>query len=577
MKTLQQTKSKIRFENLKRSFYVFDVETTKLEPTKENFVFGVLYGYEYEFIFYNIEDFINELTKPRFRKKYIFAHNAEFDLLTIFGNIYTKLDSTAVFNGKFISAKYENGITFADSLNIFPSTVQKIGQTIGIDKLENEKVKTEGLRKDNISKEDIEYCIRDCEIIFLALQKIFETSGTVKITLASLSMFTFRSKFLTKPIYYNEFNDEFHESYYGGRTECFKIGKVKARVFDVNSMYPYAMTKIKFPDTKALKKETKIDSKYLIYLVKRYEGMTKIKVRHKETYFGYLPCRMKIGNNVKLMFPVGEFETTVNFNELRFALQENVVEILEVDFAIYANAIESPFVDFVNYHYEHRLKTENELEKLIDKLKSNSLYGKFGQKIKYNTEYFDTLPFDIISELKKTSKFYELKLFSQYRSDCFLTTEREQFKNSFFAIPSFSSYITSYCRVLLLKALIANEKNGVVYCDTDSVFLEGEFEGNVSSTLGDFKEENKIVTEIRGLKNYSCIENGIEKDIIKGVSKNSIKLENGKYEITKYYKTLESLRRSIEAGLQYKMTKELKHVYDKRQVFANGETKPIKL
>lgn len=577
MKTLQQTKSKIRPENLKRSFYVFDVETTKLEPIQENFVFGVLYGYEYEFIFHTIDEFLNELKKARFKKKFIFAHNAEFDLLTIFGNIYQRLDSTAVFNGKFISAHYENSITFADSLNIFPSTVQKIGQTIGLEKMENAKVKTEGLTKENITQLDIDYCIRDCEIVFLALQKIFETTGTVKITLASLSMFTFRNKFLSKPIYYNEFNDEFHLSYYGGRTECFKIGKVKAKVFDVNSMYPYAMTKLKFPDTKALKKETKIDSKYLIYLVKRYEGMTKIKVRHKETYFGFLPCRMEIGSQTKLMFPVGEFETTVNFNELRFALEQNVIEILSVDFVIYGNAIESPFVDFVKFHYEHRLQTEDELEKLIDKLKSNSLYGKFGQKIKYNTEYFDMLPFEIITELKKTSKFYELKLFSQNRNDCFLTTEREQFKNSFFAIPSFSSYITSYCRVILLKALLANEKNSVVYCDTDSVFLEGDFVGNVSSVLGDFKEENKIVTEIRGLKNYSCIENGIEKDIIKGVSKNSLKLENGKYEITKYYKTLESLRRCVEAGLQYKMTKELKHVYDKREILKDGNTKPIKL
>lgn len=577
MKTLQTTKSKIRPENIKNNFFVLDTETTKLEPMKENFVFGVLYGNMYKFVFYKIEELLKELEKPKFKKKYIFAHNAEFDLLTIFGNIYINLDSTAVFNGKFISAHYLNGITFADSLNIFPSSVQKIGETIGLKKLENEKVKTEGLNKNNITQLDIDYCIRDCEIIYIALAKIFESTGTIRITLASLSMFTFRNQFLKKPIYYNEFNDEFHESYYGGRTECFKIGKVNAKVFDVNSMYPFAMVKIKFPDTKTLKKETNVDSKYLLYLLKRFEGMAKVTVDHKNTYFGYLPCRKEINNQTKLLFPIGIFETTVNFNELKFAVDNEVVKILKVDYVVYSNAIESPFVDFVKFHYEERLKTVNELEKLIYKLKSNSLYGKFGQKIKYNTEYFDTLPYEIISELKKTSKFYELKLFSQYRSDCFLTTEREKFKNSFFAIPSFSSYITSYCRVLLLKSLLQNENNSVVYCDTDSVFLEGEFIGTVNNELGSFKEENKNVIEIRGLKNYTAIENGIKKDIIKGISKNSLDLGNGKFEILKYHKTLESLRRNVEAGLQYKMTKELKHVYNKRQVLKDGNTKPIQL
>jgi hypothetical protein len=390
-------------------------------------------------------------------------------------------------------------------------------------------------------------------------------------------MFTFRNKFLKNPIYYNDLNDEFHESYYGGRTEAFKIGKVNAKVYDVNSMYPYAMTKVFFPDTKLLKKEINVDVKYLLFLLGRYEGLAKIKVFHKDSFFGFLPCRMKVDKSVKLLFPVGTFETTVNFNELRFAIEKNIVEIISCEFVIYANAIESPFIEFINFHYEHKISTNNELEKMIDKLKSNSLYGKFGQKIKYNTEYFDLLPFEIIEELKINEKFYELKMFSQLRNDCFLTTERKEYKNSFFAIPSFSSYITSYCRVLLLKSLLENEKNGVVYCDTDSVFLEGEFLGKVNNELGSFKLENKTVTEIRGLKNYSAIENGIPKDIIKGVSKNSVKITEGKYEVMKYYKTLESLRRNIEAGLQYKMIKELKHKYDKRTVLKNGMTLPIEL
>jgi hypothetical protein len=581
MRRLRKNKSTPDISKIKHNFYVIDTETTSLEPQPKNFIFGVIYGWHYVKILYSCKEFIKEFENEMYKGKTIFAHNAEFDLLTIFGNIYTEIDSAAIFNNKFISAKYKY-ITFADSMNIYPASVAKIGELMDMPKLENEKVKGEKLTKKNMTDKDIKYCKRDCQIIFYALLKMFEEIGTIKLTLSSLAMYLFRTKYLPYDITFSEIVDEFYESYYGGRTEAFHIGKVDASVYDINSMYPYVMVNCTFPDIKHLHKETKVDVKYLHYLLKYYEGLAKIKIRHKDTYFGYLPVKYKINGSTKLLFPVGEFETTVNFNELRFALEQNVLDILSVDYVVYGSPIDSPFIDFINDVYAKRQQTEKPLDRLIYKLLMNALYGRFAMRMKLTTTYYENFPLQIVQELQELDKYYDIQIFNTERADCYLLTENEKFKNSFFSIPTFSSYITSEARILLLKNLLANEKNNVVYCDTDSIFLADNFYGSLSGNLGCFKIEPKRITEITGLKNYKYInETGQEVEVIKGISKNAKKVVrvNGstEYHIKKYYKTKQSLRQNKESGQSYTMVKELRHEYDKRKVMNNGNTKPIKL
>ena len=568
---------KIDPDKLKYMFYVFDVETTCLEPKKENFVFGVIYGYNYSKVIYSPEDFINEFKADRYRNKIIFAHNAEFDLLTIFGNIITEIDNEAIFNNKFITAKY-NKVTFADSMNIYPTSVEKIGQLMGIEKLKNEKIRSEGLTKKNMNEQDIKYCKRDCKIVFIALLQMFTEIGAVKITISSLSMFLFRNDYLPADIVFSELVDEFYHSYYGGRTEAFHVGKTKAKVYDINSMYPYVMVNCTYPDIKKLKKEVVIDVKYLTYLIKVYEGLASVRIRHKETYFGYIPVRMKVNKSEKLVFPVGEFETVVNFNELRFALDQGVIEILKVNYVVYAPAMESPFIDFVNDFYKKKCGTDSPLMRKIYKLILNSLYGRFAMRLKMRTTYYDEIPFQIIQEFQDLEKYYDLKIFSAERKDCYLITENEQMKASFFSIPAFSSYITSEARIFILKNLLNNENSHPIYCDTDSIFLAGNFSGQLSERLGDFKLEEKLITEVTGLKNYKYINGtGEETVVIKGISRNSVKVSEGKYSVKKYYKTKGALRQSQEAGQAFVQIKELRHRYDKRLVNQYGDTRPLKL
>lgn len=580
MRSLKRATGNTDTDKIKYKFFVFDVETTCLEPMAKNFVFGCLYGYNIHKTFYSVEDFIKEFSKDKYKDKFIFAHNAEFDLLTVFGNIFTKVDSAAIFNGKFISAKFKDA-TFADSMNIYPTSVEKLGALIGLPKMSNSKVKEGQLRKNNITPTDVEYCMRDCEIVFKALLHIFEMTGTVKVTLPSLAMFDYRHNYLKKDLYFDELVDDFYESYYGGRTEAFRIGKCNAKVFDINSMYPAAMTTVVFPDVKHLKKVTMCDVAFLQFCLDHYEGLTKVTVVHSPTYFGYLPARLKLNGTCKLVFPVGEFITTVNFNELRFAIAAGVVKIKKVHHIIYGNPVPSLFVEYINDNFIKRMSSTNELERTIYKLKMNSLYGRFAMKLKMTTTYYEQIPFKLITELKEAELYVDVKLFNAIRADCFLVTENEKFKNSFFSIPTISSYITSEARVMLLKNLLANEANGVVYCDTDSIFLNGDFVGNVDIALGAFKKEDKIISEVRGLKNYTYTdEQGTSYDVIKGISRGSRKEGTNQqgettYSSPRYIKTKASLRQNHEAGTAYTMVKIIRNNYDKREIIEAGDTRAL--
>ena len=582
MRNLRQGKIKEN-DNIQKEFYVFDTETTCLEPMPKNFVFGVIYGYydgivQGRFI-YSVNEFKKEFEKDIYKGKYIFAHNAEFDLLTIFGNIIKNLDRSAVFNGKFIVANYK-GIKFGDSMNIYDTSVKKIGEMLESEKLENKKVKNEGLTKKNLTDEDCRYCEQDCKIVFDALFEIFKTIGDIKLTLASLAMYQYRTKYLSENVMFSSMVDEFYESYYGGRTEAFHIGKVNAQVYDINSMYSKAMLDCVFPDIKNLKKESHIDIKYLSFLMRGYEGLAKVTVRHLDTYFGYLPVKMEIGKSIKLVFPVGIFETVVNFNELSFAIDQGVVEVLKVDYVVYGKPTETPFKNFINDNYKEKIATNNKLKATIHKNIMNSLYGRFAMRMKKTCTYYDELPFELIQELQDEDKIYELKTFSKERADCYLITENEKMKNSFFSIPVYSSYITSHARIILLKGLLANENNNVVYCDTDSIFLNGDFIGNISDLVGDFKKEEKHIIEIRGLKNYTCNEKGKAVNVIKGVSRGSVQKKGfavPTFETKKYIKTKQAIAQNKQAGQSYTMVKRLIHEYDKRIVNSDGSTRPIKL
>src|SRR5690606_13306568 len=104
-----------------KDFFVFDVETGIEHPDgsieyllsarPEHLIFGVVYGKIKGEIFYKVintvKEFQKEFKHKRYKNKIVYAHNAEYDISCLYGNIY-HMDPDAIFNGKFITATNGN-------------------------------------------------------------------------------------------------------------------------------------------------------------------------------------------------------------------------------------------------------------------------------------------------------------------------------------------------------------------------------------------------------------------------------------------------------------------------------------
>jgi hypothetical protein len=574
-------------------FYVFDTETGdtlengdvkwKLDATPKSFIFGCIFGKNYKRVIRSVREFHQEFQHPRYKGKKVFAHNAEYDLNVVFGNIY-QFDNTAIFNGRFVCATNGN-CTFADSLNIYKASVEDIGEKMGYPKLNLGN--GDYVSKGGYSEKDIEYCFRDCEIIWFALYKIFEDSGAQKITQASLSLNLFRTRFLRFGIKHNEnMTAAFWDSYFGGRCEAFFIGETNANVIDENSAYPYQMNELRFPDPAELCEENNVRINRALMLLKGYEGCMYADVFHPAHWLGHLPVKI----DQKLIFPLGNLSGCWNFNELAWAIESGGVQLKKVHKVVYAPRIESPFREYVQTLYKQRFATDDLLEIERIKIFMNSLYGKLGARKKEQNIYLPDWRADIkvIKEHYDKGTFIDLVLFNGERADAFLVVKSkdELSKNGMsYSIPSYASYITSGQRVSLGKQLIACEAKGLepVYCDTDSVFLNNCQHWDNEKQLGGWKLEDKKIKEIRGLKNYDFEyfdkkENKIlRKSKIKGVPKKAKKIGDKTYGFLAMVRTKESLRRNIESGVFENKEKTLNLKYDKRKVNKDGTTKPLVL
>lgn len=551
---------------------MLDVETDGLQATPDKFIFGCIYGHNYRKVLYSVQEFKDVLFSGLFKNKYIFAHNAEFDYGVIWGNIKQQLDREAIFNGsRFICAKKDK-VNFGDSMNIFPkTTVKKLGDVIGLKKLELDEKFKKGKGVKEVTALDIEYCLRDCEIVYRSLLKIFEMVQSVRPTLAGLSLLYYRRFFMPFAFMYNkELSDKFFDSYYGGRVECFKLGVTHSFKYDINSMYPWAMREARFPNPKFLKEVKNPTIDKFNWALKSKEGMAELEVEHTNRNFGFLPVR----HDSKLLFPTGKITGSWCFPEIRLALKRRAIKIIKVKKLIYSYPMDSPFKKFSVELYNKRMQQQG-IEKEITKLLLNSLYGKFGQRIKFRDVYMDELDFDLVEKLKEKNIPYELKFFNAKRKDCYIHIF-DQNKSKVHTICPFPAYITSLARVYLLEQMIKYEKYNVTYCDTDCICVEKELPLKDSVELGEFKKEHNIITEIYGNKNYSELlpDKSVSKKI-KGIPKKALEISPNIYTFTKLIKTKQGIRQQLITGTPIEIKKVLKNEYTKRIKTKHGRTKPV--
>lgn len=525
-----------------------------------------------------INQFINEITRFKYKGYKFYAHNLSFDLEKTFGREFgNSLDNKRfklMLNGsKLISASYmlgkKDSIELLDTINLMNETLEKIGIDLGFPKLKIGEKWLTGEPVDEITKDDITYCLRDCDIVMKILDVYNEmlTPFDIKIkrTIASNAKAVWKAMHLKdRGMFVNEIKDEvFRQSYFGGRVEVFKRRYEKRRLYhyDINSLYPFVMENNKYPNPDKLKYTND-----LFAALKDREGCAKITVSVSEDlYFPVLPLKEN-----KLTFEVGELTGVYNFPEIRLAIAKGY-KILDCEWVLSSEPIDSPFKDYVAYFKERKIthkKDEMDALALLDKLMLNSLYGKFAQRQDAEDRYTKDEPDFGCSYQEVGENTYRLKNVDKKRSGE--------------TVVCWSSYVASYARVVLYNYL----KPGTYYADTDSVFTTQE----LPSELVDDYEFGLMALEHLVNESYfvapkryaiKTSEGEIIKKI-KGVHKDAvayIPLETFGADVGVFYdkpvKMITGILKGVAPYSRERVHKQLRYKNDKRDFDNDGNSKPL--
>ena len=467
--------------------YGFDIET---EGQKNNFVCASIVSDKEKWFFTDRQSLLDFLKTSRFKNSLVVATNLSFDYFGLFGKdskegmqfntqfqhsnlLYSK---SYIHKGEFCKKRPDQGkcnITFIDTFNYFKSSVEEMGDILGLPKLEKPSCFSRMPQNNDEWKEMKEYNMRDAEVSlkffnFLMIG-FYQYGASFRPTIAGISMSIFRNVYLDKDYFglsIPDLKDHF-EGYYGGRTEAFERGYFNnMNYYDVNSLYPSCMKDHEFPDPNT----HRVTHKNTLEYIQNYEGISLVKVFCPSLQFPLLPFRTD-----KLIFPIGEFTSWQSHVELREALKLGY-KIKKVYKTHYYKSTCRPFDDYVTKFYDLKNKLKGDPRRIIAKLLLNSLYGKFAQKFEGRDNW---VPCDMTKEeLHKLKDFEIIDGYIRIKYDT---------EPSAFCIPIWSIYITAYSRLKMRNYFI---KCDPVYCDTDSLITKNVLPD--SDKIGELELEKSL-------------------------------------------------------------------------------------
>lgn len=508
----------------------------------------------------------------------IYTHNAFFDLQAIgffhhFPRWGWKLD---FFYDKgltylFFITKGTARIKCVSTTNYFDFSLKKLGEDIGLEKLEVDFERDSDQTVKRYCRRDVEILVRSMEK-YAAFNKDHDT-GRFSYTKASQAFACYRHRFMDHPIMLHQLDKvvELERSaYFGGRTECWHIGKLKGSGFtflDVNSMYPFVMQKYRYPSELLF-----YDDDPDIEKIKRYFGRACFVA---EVLIETDIPAYAVRHNGKVCFPVGTFKTAVCTEGLiRAYKSKHLKKILKI-------AVYKPSELFANYvHYWYPLKAQyksegNALYTRIVKIFLNGLYGKFGQKKTVLQELDDPGALAVVRipcfSAVTGEHWIELQGFGKR---IFIEGEVNGDK-SFVAI---AAHVTEYSRFTLFDLCSAIGRERVYYMDTDSLVLRSEDLHHADRFIHPKRigalSVDKVCTSLvlHGPKDYEI--DG--KQTTKGIPKSAIEVCPSVFQYTQFLGSSSHQRLGQSDGVLTKtVTKTLSRVYDKGIVQSNGRVSPL--
>lgn len=510
------------------------------------------------------------------RRTWVWCHNSNFDYPSLHAFTWPEQAGWQLLNmiaeAPPTIIKYrmdQRTMILCDTLNIWRMSEAKLGEKIGLAKLEMPA-------QDASSDIWDTYCRRDVEVIMRAITdwtdflQVHDMGGFVP-TIAGQAMRTYRHKYMDYPILIDGHVDALklaRNCYKGGRCECGYIGKVPqpVHVLDVNSMYPYVMAIEQFPSN-LLRYTPYVTVRDLPQLLQKYCICAKVAL---ETDEPFAPVVLEH----KLCFPIGKFDSHLSTPELIYAIERGYIR------NVYAAAIYERAPLFNRFATDlYREKQQAFLDgRLADmehwKLLLNSFYGKWGQSGKHFRlvkERPDPIE-DIAVVLGPKS---DEKTYYRYWGDkVFARTDEAESRESH---PAIAAHVTAHARMILWALIRQLAPEDYFYCDTDAIFTSEaglkQFNHRIDDSRLGFLKRVGTYDDVRiyGAKDY--VLDGKRK--IKGIRDKAEHLNETVFQQIRWY-GLAGLARldSLDMPLTSIVTKTLRRAYTKGRVLANGFVKP---
>lgn len=317
---------------------------------------------------------------------------------------------------------------------------------------------------------DTESLLEVLEISLKLLHENVAPIGTFGYTIGSTAMKVFRTMLQREiAVPYDESIKTFlREGYKGGRVEVFQGGYYpNVTVFDVNSLYPYAMLTTPVPVSDRGSWVETFDAEL--------PGCYHINFRQTDRN---IPA-------VLMCNGLGAYEGEGVYFSPEIALLKRVNPgcDLKINRGYVFLDSEKLFQDYVNKLYGLRLTDPDGPVSLLCKFLLNSLYGKFAQNpertLLIEVPDFDSL-YDIIADGAKIVPINdELGVYGMTSNHA-----------AAFEHVGIAGMITSQARVILYDGMLACGVENVLYCDTDSIHSTTSLPPNlVGGKIGQFKKE----------------------------------------------------------------------------------------
>ena len=367
---------------------------------------------------------------------------------------------------------------FIDSYWLFRDKLSKIGESIGIKKVDEDKRRTPEETRRYYAETPLNILIPynkvDCEILWKAVaefeKEVMSLGGQLQQTIASTAMNLFRRSYLKQTIHTSEISNQIAlKSYFASRVEVFERSVSDFKIYDINSSFPYSMTfplpgnliamGVGLPDE---------DSDSCLYVA-------DVTVEVPDMDIPPLPFRTP--DDARVFFPTGRWRSWLTSTDIRLALREGckihkVHECYQFepfnDFSLYATEI-----------YALRSASKTPFRKLLLKYLLNSLYGKMAESLLKQEMLINPSEDDLDRETLQ-----------MLQPGVWLREKEAEISHRHVIV---SSIITALSRRHLYDyaKMCIDQQQPIMYCDTDSVATRAELPVD-DKRLGALKLEKKM-------------------------------------------------------------------------------------